>query len=215
MRGQETRAQQKSWVKRPLHSTANIVYLDIAGLEEPLGVTDTHPIWSETRQDFVVAGQLQIGEQFRTVTGQTATLTKIHPHRGPPEMVFNLEVDGQHVYHVASSGLLVHNSCPMYHGTDSVSANDILSGGLNPDKLRASPDPDSRGLFLTPVLSDAEDYARLRAFERGGEATVLEADRAALRRFLEPVPHGIDGERMIPIDKFLEVPNDILKVAGQ
>jgi hypothetical protein len=26
-------------------------------------------------------------------------------------MVFNLEVDGQHVYHVASSGLLVHNDC--------------------------------------------------------------------------------------------------------
>ncbi len=95
------------------HPGANIVYLDIIGLEEPLGVTDTHPIWSETRQDFVVAGQLEIGEQFRTVTGQSATLTKIHPHRGPPEMVFNLEVDGQHVYHVANSGLLVHNVCPM------------------------------------------------------------------------------------------------------
>jgi hypothetical protein len=93
------------------HPGANIVYRDITGLDEPLGVTDTHPIWSETRQDFVVAGQLEIGEQFRTISGQSATLTRIHPHRGPPEMVFNLEVDGQHVYHVASSGLLVHNSC--------------------------------------------------------------------------------------------------------
>jgi hypothetical protein len=92
------------------HPGANIVYLDITGLDEPLGVTDTHPIWSETRQDFVVAGQLEIGEQFRTVTGQSATLTRSHPHRGPPEMVFNLEVDGQHVYHVAASGLLVHNA---------------------------------------------------------------------------------------------------------
>ena len=80
------------------HPGANIVYLDITGLDEPLGVTDTHPIWSETRQDFVVAGQLEIGEQFRTVTGQSATLTKTHPHRGPPEMVFNLEVDGQHFF---------------------------------------------------------------------------------------------------------------------
>ncbi|MFO0425738.1 MAG: polymorphic toxin-type HINT domain-containing protein [Planctomyces sp.] len=93
------------------HPGANIVYLDITGLDEPLGVTDTHPIWSQTRQNFVVAGQLKVGEQFRTVTGQSATLTRIHPHRGPPEMVFNLEVDGQHVYHVASSGLLVHNDC--------------------------------------------------------------------------------------------------------
>ena len=26
-------------------------------------------------------------------------------------MVFNLEVDGEHVYCVASGGLLIHNSC--------------------------------------------------------------------------------------------------------
>ena len=32
------------------HPGANILYLDITGLDEPLGVTDTHPIWSETPQ---------------------------------------------------------------------------------------------------------------------------------------------------------------------
>ena len=61
------------------HPGDNILYLDITGLDEPLGVTDTHPIWSETRQDFVVAGQLEVGEQFRTLTGESATLTKTHP----------------------------------------------------------------------------------------------------------------------------------------
>ena len=94
------------------HPGDNILYLDITDLDEPLGVTDTHPIWSETRQDFVVAGQLEVGEQFRTLTGESATLTKISPHRGPPETVFSLEVDGEHVYAVAGSGLLVHNTCP-------------------------------------------------------------------------------------------------------
>ena len=99
------------------HPGANILYLDITGLDEPLGVTDTHPIWSETRQDFVVAGRWEVGEQFRTLTGESATLTKIHPHRGPPEMVFNLEVDAEHVYSVAGSGLLVHNDCSLFDGT--------------------------------------------------------------------------------------------------
>ena len=94
------------------HPGDNILYLDITGLDEPLGVTDTHPIWSETRQDFVLAGQLKVGEQFRTLNGESATLTKIHPHRGPPQMVFNLEVDAEHVYLVAGNGLLVHNACP-------------------------------------------------------------------------------------------------------
>lgn len=92
------------------HQRIGILNLSITGLNEPLGVTDTHPFWSETRQDFVKAGMLQAGERFRTLTGESATLTKIEPRRGPPEMVFNLEVDGEHVYSVAGSGLLVHNN---------------------------------------------------------------------------------------------------------
>ena len=108
---------------RMAHAGANILYLDITGLDEPLGVTDTHPIWSETRQDFVVAGQLEVGEQFRTLTGESATLTKIHPHRGPPEMVFNLEVDAQHVYSVAGNGLLVHNACSSTSGHSPAAAH--------------------------------------------------------------------------------------------
>ena len=93
------------------HAAENILYLDITGLDEPLGVTDTHPIWSETRQEFVIAGKLEFGEQFPSLTGKTAQLTSIMPHRGPREIVFNLEVDAEHVYAVASNGLLVHNSC--------------------------------------------------------------------------------------------------------
>lgn len=58
------------------HPGLNILHMDITGLDEPLGVTDTHPIGSETRQDFVVAGQIEIGEQFRTLTQDPTTLTK-------------------------------------------------------------------------------------------------------------------------------------------
>src|SRR5690606_21971760 len=31
--------------------------------------------------------------------------------RGPPVAVYNFEVDGEHVYHVGTTGVLVHNSC--------------------------------------------------------------------------------------------------------
>ncbi|MEP3478185.1 MAG: polymorphic toxin-type HINT domain-containing protein [Fuerstiella sp.] len=119
------------------HPGDNILHLDITGLDEPLGVTDTHPIWSETRQDFVVAGQLEVGEQFRTLTGESATLTKIHPHRGPPEMVFNLEVDAEHVYAVAGNGLLVHNDCDdtidLFRAVSPEEFDDIMAtGGFRP-----------------------------------------------------------------------------------
>lgn len=95
------------------HSAANILDIAITGLDEPLGVTDTHPLWSETRQDFVVAGQLQIGEHLRSATGQFAQIVRITPHRGPPQPVYNLEVNAEHVYHVGASALLVHNACPV------------------------------------------------------------------------------------------------------
>ena len=94
------------------HPASNILDVSITGMDEPLGVTDTHPIWSDTRQTFITAGQLQPGEHLRSETGVISQVTRITPRRGPPELTYNLEIDGEHVYHVAESGLLVHNACP-------------------------------------------------------------------------------------------------------
>ena len=94
------------------HLASNVLSLDITGQAEPLGVTDTHPIWSEDRQAFVVAGQLQRGERLRQLNGTLTQVTRITPMRGPPVNVYNLEIDGEHVYHVTTNGLLVHNACP-------------------------------------------------------------------------------------------------------
>jgi hypothetical protein len=96
------------------HPAENILDLQITDLDEPLGVTTTHPIWSETRQTFVKAADLQEGEHLRSATGHLAKVTRITPRRGPPELVYNLEVDAEHVYQVAATGLLVHNDCLKY-----------------------------------------------------------------------------------------------------
>ncbi|APZ94504.1 polymorphic toxin-type HINT domain-containing protein [Fuerstiella marisgermanici] len=145
------------------HPGPNILYLNITGLNETLGVTDTHPIWSETRHEFVVAGKLEVGEQFKTLTGETSTLTKITPHRGPPEMVFNLEVDGEHVYSVASNGLLVHNDCvDLFRAVSPDEFDDIMrTGNFNPfpgameDKLFVTDLGDALRVADQPALIDA------------------------------------------------------------
>ncbi len=92
------------------HTAANVIDVHVSGLADPIGTTDTHPFWSEDRQAFVPAGELRIGEQLRSIARSQTHVTAIQP-RGPPEAVFNLEVDGEHVYYVAESGLLVHNTC--------------------------------------------------------------------------------------------------------
>ena len=97
------------------HTAANILSIKIEGEEGPLGVTTTHPIWSADRNCFVSAGELKIGERLRRENGTIVQVTRISPHRGPPQTVYNLEVDGEHVYCVSNGGLLVHNTCQMHH----------------------------------------------------------------------------------------------------
>lgn len=91
------------------HESSEIVEVFVADQPDPIGTTVNHPFWSEDRQDFVAAASLQPGEQLRTLDG-TAFVSEVR-QTGETEPVFNLEVLGQHVYHVADSGILVHNNC--------------------------------------------------------------------------------------------------------
>ena len=91
------------------HSSAEVIDLHVDGVSEPIGTTSNHPFWSEDRRDFVQAGQLRIGERLRLRDGSTPVVTAALP-RSQSVPVFNLEVDGEHVYYVAASGVLVHNT---------------------------------------------------------------------------------------------------------
>ncbi|MCS7017372.1 MAG: Hint domain-containing protein [Gemmatales bacterium] len=81
----------------------------VVGNDE-IGCTANHPFWSEDRQEFVEAGQLRQGERVRTRLEQVAAVVAIKP-RPPTDWVYNLEVQGEHVYEVGPNGVLVHNWC--------------------------------------------------------------------------------------------------------
>jgi hypothetical protein len=87
----------------------SILDVRLEGLAEPIGVTDTHPFWSEDRQAFVPVGKLRPGEHVRTETRGVVAVTSI-THRPREAWVYNLEVHGEHVYEVSQLGLLVHNA---------------------------------------------------------------------------------------------------------
>lgn len=92
------------------HEAALVYDLRISGETKPIGTTGNHPFWSEDRQDFVPAAELRNGEQLRTLQG-LATVASIIP-RGPPQPVYNIEVEVTHTYHVGHQGVLVHNARP-------------------------------------------------------------------------------------------------------
>ncbi len=93
------------------HTAANVIDLKVESESTPIGTTDNHPFWSEDRQQFVEAGQLRLGETLCLADGRTTRVTSIIPRAGP-QTVYNLEVSGEHVYHVGDSGVLVHNTYP-------------------------------------------------------------------------------------------------------
>ncbi len=62
---------------------------------------------------------MSAGERLATLAGPTAVLGIQPQHTAgqhTPQTVYNLEVQGQHVFRVTSNGLLVHNDCPTRTG---------------------------------------------------------------------------------------------------
>lgn len=90
------------------HQASKVLEIYVDGLDEPIGTTPNHPFWSEDRQIFVRADELKEGEHLRAFNG-TPIVRRIVP-LADPEPVYNLEVQCDHVYHIAKNGLLVHNS---------------------------------------------------------------------------------------------------------
>ena len=97
------------------HSSGEILDIRVEGLEKPIGVTANHPFYSEDAKTFVPAGKLSPGELLRQANGQPARVTQI-TKRTTPAPVFNLEVNGEHTYHISKTALLVHNSCAEHFG---------------------------------------------------------------------------------------------------
>jgi hypothetical protein len=91
------------------HSRAVVCELRVEGESEALGITPRHPVWSEDRQEWVAAQELQVGERLSTLRGEVARVQGVVLLRGE-ESVYNIEVDGDHCYRVGQQGVLVHNN---------------------------------------------------------------------------------------------------------
>jgi len=75
---------------------------------EKLGVTYQHPIYSTTAGDWKLAGELEIGEEVLTKSGNIKVVNSVH--KDGSETVYNLEVKELHNFLVGESGIVVHNS---------------------------------------------------------------------------------------------------------
>jgi Pretoxin HINT domain len=72
-----------------------------------LEMTKTHPVWCETRNGWVLAGELKVGDHIRTATG-TACISGIRLAQAGAT-VYNLSVAGGATFFVGDDKAWVHN----------------------------------------------------------------------------------------------------------
>ena len=86
-----------------------LVNVALEGIAEPISCTSYHRFWSEDRRNYVEAGELRPGERVRARRAGLLAVTSV-THRPVAPLVYNLEVNREHVYEVSELGVLVHNS---------------------------------------------------------------------------------------------------------
>ena len=97
------------------HQNAVVLDLYFDASPEPLSATASHPFWSASREGWVEAGELELGEYVATRDG-IAQLTR-RALRPGLHKVYNIEVHQTHNYYVANLGILVHNGCSGKRGS--------------------------------------------------------------------------------------------------
>jgi len=77
---------------------------------EQVEVTQEHPFWVVDK-GWVLASDLQIGDEMRTRNGVAARIQEID-RLCAKAFVYNITVDSCHTYFVGTMGILVHNKPP-------------------------------------------------------------------------------------------------------
>jgi hypothetical protein len=155
------------------HHAVSTVHLQIEGSTEPIRCTGNHPFWSEDRRQFVRADALKIGEHLSSLHGPAALVSRTDQPN--PHPVFNIQVQGTHVYLVGADGVLVHNggvcspsgTVSLFHGTNDLNANSVGQGIQAVGK-------DFGNFHMTTDAGNAMRYALETAEEFGGSPAVVE-----------------------------------------
>ncbi|MEU4424174.1 RHS repeat-associated core domain-containing protein [Actinoplanes sp. NPDC024001] len=98
-------------VARTIRTDDDKEFVDVTvGRGEELTTTATHPFWSVTRQDWVDAGDLRVGESLRTADGRQVRVSALRSYTGE-QRTYDLTVAGLHTYYVIAGDdpVLVHN----------------------------------------------------------------------------------------------------------
>jgi hypothetical protein len=97
------------FITREVNTIVRAEFLGLDGKIEVIEGTPIHPIWSVDRNDWVPLGDVAEGESLQASFGMATALSLAVV--ACSITVYNIEVQGEHVYQVGEMGVVVHNAC--------------------------------------------------------------------------------------------------------
>ncbi|OEJ22302.1 polymorphic toxin-type HINT domain-containing protein [Streptomyces subrutilus] len=178
----------------------------------PVAITSTshHPYWSETRRQWVDAGDLTPGEQLRQPDGTTLTVqtTRDYPYA---VTTHNLTVDDFHTYYVLAGAtpVLVHNcgpggpdfgqpcTCSADQGFARLGTSKESTGRLSTQAQKAEENPKSfgHGLSVRAVDGPVEgaSVATRGQIEEAGFSLIFTPTRNLPMHHILIIPKPVDS----------------------
>ena len=109
------------------HRSSDVYDLYFDGNDKSLGVTGNHRIFSASRNAWLEAAQLTLGERVMTTDSDHPVALIKKEKRTGTHTVYNIEVYRAHNYHVSESEILVHNDCWRDLFIDAIETSRITS----------------------------------------------------------------------------------------
>lgn len=149
--------------------------------------TDTHPFWVPELNEWVNAGNLQVGNYLRTSAGNHVKIVELN-HYTKRQRTHDLTIDDVHTYYVLAGAtpVLVHNcggGTTVYRGVSEVSGqtggpnpafDDAVEGIARPRGGDSTPEMHHRGMTDSDHTSwSTNPAAAIRAATRGGGSGVV------------------------------------------
>ncbi|WP_344446933.1 polymorphic toxin-type HINT domain-containing protein, partial [Kitasatospora nipponensis] len=156
--------------------------------------TDHHPYWSQSRQSWLDAADLSVGDTVRTSDGQAARIADAR-HWTSLQPAYNLTVNTLHTYYVlaGNTAVLVHNStpaCPIGGFKVTITPDEItaLNRSFEGERLlNGSPEnalinADRYNSFWEKSAVMIRDIAGTHMFDNGNKRTAVEVVQKLMDR---------------------------------
>ncbi len=103
-----------------------LVHITVGG--EEITTTPTHPFWVP-QKGWTDAIELRAGDRLQLLNGEYVIIEQVqHELLESPVVVYNIEVDGFHTYHVGENSVLTHNKCKNDYQTKQTSQKSAQFG---------------------------------------------------------------------------------------